>query len=146
MRQVKKGALNFGDNEINIQLTGLGECWWNLSDLCEALDIELLKAGKDEKQLRSVIRELRIETSDIRAETREDGEVEIMLNFPGLEKLIDYAGEVRRASVFCEWIIETAFPLIWENQKGEKEEEQEETLILIKTQNQGTPETGLIAA
>lgn len=146
MKPAKKVTLLFGESEINILLTGLGECWWNMDDLCKALDVEILKATRDKTLRQSIIRKLKIEGKDIREEEGEDGEVKIMLNFPGLEKLIDYAGEIRRTSVFCEWIIETAFPLIWENQKGEKEEEQEETLILVKPQNQGTPETELIAA
>lgn len=146
MIQPKKVTLHFGNQEINIQITRLGECWWNLKDLCASLDVELLTPRENQDRLTSVAKALKLESNDIKEEKGEDGETEIMLNFPGLEKLVDYAGEIRTANDFCEWIVETAFPLIWENQQGKKEENEEETLILGKPQNQESLEIGLIAA
>ena len=139
-------TLNFGDQKIKFQITRLGECWWNLKDLCASLDVELRCLEKKQDRLTSVANALSLESNNIREEQWENGETEIMLNFPGLEKLVDYAGEIRTANDFCEWIVETAFPLIWKNQQGEKEEKEEETLILVKPQNQESLDAGSIAA
>ncbi|HAA28525.1 MAG TPA: hypothetical protein DCE56_13640 [Cyanobacteria bacterium UBA8553] len=140
-------SLYFKNQPINIAITKLGDCWWNLRDLCSSLELELWQPKENQEELISAAKTFKLNNRHIKEiTTAGDKAAEIMLNFSGLERLVDYAPEVTLVNDFCEWIVEIAFPAIWENQP-------EEVLILVKGQkqesseaNQPTEETALLMA
>lgn len=139
--QLKLINLDFKNKRISIAMSSLGDCWWSLKDLCKALEL-LREESEDEECLLSVAKTFRINSCNLKEiAITADEEPEIMLSLPGLERLVDYAGELSIVNDFCQWMIDVAFPTIWEKQQDiEEVNEEEDTVILVGGQKQETSE------
>lgn len=124
MEKDKTRVLTFRRNEIRIT-TEKGEegreCWWNLRDLCKSLRIDLMRQKREEKSIDSLRKELGLKETEIKKENKVPGKEEIVINLTGLEKLIDYCEkQVGTPANFYQWMIEKAFPSIWEEVEAEE--------------------------
>jgi prophage antirepressor-like protein len=125
MEEAKTKILKFRRNEIKIITEGTKEdkeCWWSLEDLCRCLKIDLIPEKESLEKIKMRENESKIEQE------------ELMINLAGLEKLIDYCDKEFGSTIkFCQWMIEKAFPSIWE-EKEEKGNQKDTTRINKKEQ------------
>ena len=139
-------VLTFRKNKIKVITERGGEekdCWWNLKDLCKSLRIDLMKEGKGKSLIPSIKKTLKVKENEIREENQETSQGKIIINLAGLEKFIDYCeGEMGPTTNFCQWMIERAFPSIWEN----IEEGETDKLNTASTNSKQDSRTGRITA
>ncbi len=133
--------LDFKNKRISIAISRLGDCWCSLKDICKALEL-LGEENGNKEALLSVAKTIKLDNKNLKEIAISSGkELEIMLNLPGLERLVDYAGELSIVNDFCQWMIDVAFPAIWEKQQDiEEVNEEEDTVILVGGQKQETSE------